>query len=373
MKRLCIILLIGCLLSISPVVAQGPHDLPPDVITSLQALIDSTVADPAVPGLVLWLDTPQGTFAGAGGLADLEAGTPMQPDDALRIGSITKMFTATIVLQLMEEGALSLDDPLGRWLPNVAERLPEGDRITLRQLLNHTSGIYNYREDAYFRHMAALPAAAQNLDRVWEPRELIDMALFHDPYFSPGAPGRWHYSNTNYTLLCMIIEAAGGTSVTEAYHRRIFEPLGLRHTYLADFEPPIIPPVHGYTLQHGDLFDVTRWNATESWCGGGLVSTAPDVITFAHALFSGALFSDAATLAEMLDFVEPIGGMAYGLGVAREGRGIVGHFGNVPGFAAQLMAVPRSDRVAIYIANTDSPPPALWAQLADAVRALLNE
>ena len=130
---------------------DDPQAFPPDVAAEIQAQMDDLTASGLPPGMVVWIDTPEYQFAGASGFADLTHDIPMPPEGAFRIGSITKMFTATVIIQLAEEGVLTLDDPLAQWLPDVADQLPNGDQITLRHLLTHTSGVFNIVEnEAYY-------------------------------------------------------------------------------------------------------------------------------------------------------------------------------------------------------------------------------
>lgn len=128
-----------------------PQAFPPDVVAEIQAEMDALTAGTMPPGMVAWIDAPEYQFAGASGSANLTDDTPMSPEGAFRIGSITKMFTAVVIMQLAEDGVLTLDDPLTLWLPEVAEQLPYGDQITLRHLLTHTSGLFNVVEhEAYY-------------------------------------------------------------------------------------------------------------------------------------------------------------------------------------------------------------------------------
>ena len=143
-------LLSGCTIPTPDASQTFPQAFPPDVVAEIQAAMDDLTASGLPPGMVVWIDTPEYRFAGASGFADLMNDTPMPPEGAFRIGSITKMFTATVIIQLAEEGVLTLDDPLALWLPEVAEQLPYGDQITLRHLLTHTSGLFNIVEhEAY--------------------------------------------------------------------------------------------------------------------------------------------------------------------------------------------------------------------------------
>ncbi|MCA9959712.1 MAG: beta-lactamase family protein, partial [Anaerolineales bacterium] len=135
----------------TPITQNDQQTLPSAVAVEIQAKMDALTAGALPPGMVVWIDAPGYRFEGASGSANLADGTPMSPEGAFRIGSITKMFTATVIMQLVEEGVLTLDDPLAQWLPEVAEELPYGDQITLRHLLTHTSGLFNVVEhESYY-------------------------------------------------------------------------------------------------------------------------------------------------------------------------------------------------------------------------------
>ena len=271
-----------------------PQAFPPDVAAQIQAAMDDLTATGLPPGMVVWIDAPDYRFAGASGLADLTDDTPMAPEGAFRIGSITKMFTATVIVQLAEDGVLTLDDPLAQWLPDVADQLPYGDQITLRHLLTHTSGIFSIVESEFY--FADIFSEAQidedtgvmSVDCVQrDPHDSLARYVYgQDADFAPGTS--WHYSNTNYTLLGMIIEKATEMPLAEAYRSHIYEPLGMESTFLDCYEDALIDVVHGYTGSGDTMTDLTELHESIGWSAGGLVSTAPDLIAFARGLFGGA-------------------------------------------------------------------------------------
>ena len=180
----------------------------------------------------------KGTWRGTTGRDDIMANTPMPRDGIFRIGSITKTFVATVYLELETEGKVSLNDKLARWVPDY----PDADRITMRQVMSHTAGIYNYSDNLVF-----LNAAIQHPTKVWTPRELIAYAASEMPYFPPGTG--YHYSNTDYVLTGMAVEAATGSTIDREIRARILDKLGLSTAFFAGAEPePKSPPllVHGY-------------------------------------------------------------------------------------------------------------------------------
>ncbi|MCC6613789.1 MAG: beta-lactamase family protein [Anaerolineae bacterium] len=338
---------------------DDPLAFPPDVVAEIQAEMDDLTASGLPPGMVVWIDAPEYQFAGASGYADLTNEVPMLPDGAFRIGSITKMFTATVIVQLAEDGVLNLDDPLALWLPEVADQLPNGDQITLRHLLTHTSGVFNIVEhEAYYADVfteASIDAEAGivTLDCVErDPYDTLARYVYgKDAYFEPGAG--WHYSNTNYALLGMVIEKTTAMPLAEAYRTHIYEPLGMESTFLDCYEDPVIDVVHGYTNLGGTTSDVTELHESIGWSAGGLVSTAPDLIAFARGLFSGALFDDPESLVEM---TTPAPGSSYGLGIMLQPASM-GHAGAIAGFRTLLNYAPEFDTVVVMLYNLDSAAP----------------
>lgn len=338
---------------------DGPQAFPPDVVAAIQAEMDGLTAGQLPPGMVVWIDGPGYQFEGASGLANLTDGSSMPPEGAFRIGSITKMFTAVVIVQLAEDGVLSLDDPLALWLPEVAEQLPYGDQITLRHLLTHTSGLFNVVEhEAYYADIFAEMVVDEatgsvTLDCVQrDPHDTLARYVYgKEAQFEPGA--QWRYSNTNYTLLGMVIEAAAEMPLAEAYRTHIYAPLGMTSTFLDCYEEPVIDIVHGYTGAGDEMADVTELHESIGWSAGGLVSTAPDLIAFARGLFGGALFDDPASLVAM---TTPAPGSSYGLGVMLQG-GYVGHAGGIAGFRSVLNYAPEFDTVVVILYNHDAAAP----------------
>ena len=225
------------------------------------------------PGAVVLVRRGAHTRRVARGYADRATRRPMRAGDRFRIGSLTKTFTATVVLQLAGEGRLGLDDTVERWLPGL---VPGGERITVRQLLNHTSGLFNYTDDEQ-----VLEGMLSDRRRAWSPRELVAIGTAHPPTFAPGT--RWAYSNTGYIVLGLIAEAVDGRPLATQLETRIFTPLKLRHTSF-DSEPQIAGRyAHGYFVGR----DVSVLNPTGAWAAGAMVSTAADVGRFYRALLGG--------------------------------------------------------------------------------------
>lgn len=356
--------------------AQGdPQASPTDVTAQIQAEMDELTAGEIPPGMVVWIDAPTYQFAGASGLANITADRPMIPDGGFRIGSITKMFTAVVILQMAEDGVLTLDDSLALWLPDVAEQLPYGDEITVRQLLAHTSGLFNVVEhEAYYADIFTAMVVDEttgnvSLDCVQrDPNDTLARYVYgQDAQFEPGT--QWRYSNTNYTLLGMIIEEAAAMPLAEAYNAHIYEPLGMTSTFLDCYEEARLDTVHGYSGVGEAMADVTELHESVGWAAGGLVSTAPDLVTFARGLFGGALFDNPDSLVLM---TTPAPNSTNGLGIMLQGDNMR-HAGGIAGFRSVLTYMPESDTVVVMLYNNDvADPEQGLANVLNPARSLLG-
>ncbi|WP_412078739.1 serine hydrolase domain-containing protein [Streptomyces xanthophaeus] len=289
---------------------------------ALQALVDQVVADPNPnPGAFLLARHGSDDRFGAAGVADRSAGTPMAPDLKFRTGSVTKTFTATVVLQLVAEHRLRLDDTVQSLLPDQVrtDNALSGAPITVRQLLNHTSGLYDYI-DGLLPHF-------RRLDQYWPRDQLISIGLAQPRYFP--APGtRFRYSNTNYLLLDLIVERITDRDLRTNLERRVFAPLGLRDTSYPLAQTAIGGAhVHGYAdlslllpnAPDPTRFDVTAFSPSEAGASGALVTTAADIARFYRALLQGRLLPPGLLHQMLTDTVPTTGSapptVAYGLGV----------------------------------------------------------
>ena len=321
-----------------------------------------TLVKAGAPGAVVYLRTPTATRSGAAGFADVTARTTMHASDRYRIASVSKAFVAVVVLQLEAEGKLDIDDPVDRWLPAL---VPNGRAITIRELLNHTSGLYDYTADLAFG-----AEVLANPSRQWTPSELAAVGLAHPPLFAPAA--NWSYSNTNYILLGLVAETVGGKPLGQLLQERIFSPLSLTSSSFPTGIELDSTFVHGYVrLAPGPLFDVTPvLSPSWAWAAGGIVSNAKDVTTFYRALFTGRLLP-AAQLTEMKTPSQVAG--TYGLGISTTyttcGR-VFGHEGNFPGWRNIAIATPNGKREAVVMVNVDETS-VRWDRLQAVVRTAL--
>ena len=328
-RRLSVLALAALLLLAAAAPAAGSQapsaELPRQ---QLQQLLEELVAT-GQPGAIGLARHGEETWRGASGLAILDPERPMRPGLRYKIGSITKTFTATVVLQLVGEHKLRLGDSVERWLPGL---VPNGDHITIRQLLQHTSGLFDYAEDPRI----AEPYLQGDLDFVWRPRQLVAIATEHPPLFPPGTS--WSYSNTGYVLLGLIIRAATDTSVQQQLQTRILRPLGLRHTSFPITNPHIAGPhAHGYQLgagPGGTPLDFTGLSPSWAWATGNMVSTVDDVARFHRALLRGRLLPPGL-LRAMQTTVDTGSGFRYGLGLVSielPCGTFWGHEGGLPGY-----------------------------------------
>ncbi|MBN1285553.1 MAG: beta-lactamase family protein, partial [Anaerolineae bacterium] len=313
----------------------------------LQALLDQYVA-PGDPAVVLLVSTTGDTWVGAAGLTDLDNETPVQPGDLFRIGSITKTFVATLTVQLAEEGKLALDDVIGERLPaDIASSIAYSDEITIRQLLNMTSGVFSYTESDAFND-----AVDADLSHPWTAEEVITYVYDEEPLFAPGAG--WYYSNSNYILLELIINEATGMTLADAMKQYIFDPLGMGASYIEMPDHFAEGMVRGYTGEGGDFEDITEENDGVGLGDGGIVTTAADLAKFPPALFEGKLVSES-TLAEMLQFEKDEDGAGYGLGVSElitdSGVRLLGHDGSTSGFIAEMWYSPDYETTIVALTN----------------------
>ncbi|MGZ0151648.1 serine hydrolase domain-containing protein [Kribbella sp. WER1] len=250
------------------------------------------------------------------------------PSGYFRIGSVTKTFVATVVLQLVDEGRVQLDKPIDRYLPGL---VPDGGRITVRQLLNHTSGIYDYAHDAGYSTNRRRGA---DRFRHYEPEQLLAVAFQHPPYFAPGAG--WHYSNTNYVIAGLLIEKLTGHPYGAEIRSRLLEPLHLTRTSVPGDRPGLPQPhAQGYAEADGRLVDATLMNPSLDGAAGEMISTTYDLNRFFDALLGGRLLSPAA-LGQMRGYVSATPLFDYGLGLQRFhlpcGTAVEGHSGELLGY-----------------------------------------
>ena len=317
------------------------------------------VVDAGSPGALVLVDDGSSRREEASGLAVLQGRVPLDIRDRFRVGSITKTFVAVVVLQLVDERRLKLGDTVERWLPGL---LPGGGRITVRQLLGHTSGLADYADDADFlRRTVAQP------QRRWTPRELVGVALARGPVARPGE--RFAYASTNYVLLGLVVERATGTNLERQLRRRIFAPLGLQDTSFAPGPRIQGHYAHGYAPSEYDGIvgslatarDRSTVGTSWAWAAGAIVSTASDLSRFLDALLRGRLLPPS-----LLELMRPAPGARYGLGLAAFHTPCgtaIGHTGALLGTVSAAWSTPDGRRRVVAMSNSFPLSPSAGAAL----------
>jgi D-alanyl-D-alanine carboxypeptidase len=299
-------------------------------------------------GMIARVDDGDEVTGVAVGLARLHPRRPIRIGDEVRVGSITKSMVATVTLQLVGEGRLHLGDTVEHWLPGL---VPGGDRTTIRMLLNHTSGIYNYTDDPNF-----VPTVIANPYRYWSPRELVKLATSHPAVFPPGTS--WSYSNTNYILIGLVLEKVTGLSIRTLLNRRVIKPLHLAHTFFATTGWFRGAYAHGYippSLSGDGYLDTSDWPPSWAWAAGAAVSNAPDLARFYTALLSGRLLEPwlLRQMTTTVDTGQP--GLRYGLGLFNRTTpcgSIWGHDGSIFGYISFAYTDRRGSRSSIVLLPT---------------------
>jgi D-alanyl-D-alanine carboxypeptidase len=348
---------------------RGSSALKPIDQTALQAVVDATAAELLVPGAMVILSTPEGEFTVSYGTTTLGATIPPRADTHFRIASNTKTMTAAVIGQLAQEGRLDLDDPVSKYVSGV----PDGDQITIADLLKMRSGLYNYTD---------APELSEILDRdptkVWTPDEVLAIAFKHPPYFPPGTA--FHYDNTNYALLGLIAEEReNGKPLARIFQDRLFGPLGMNDTALPASTSNTLPDPYSHGYMYGSsLFalvdeeyppdiqaaaragtlkpnDYTSQNPSYASAAGGAISTANDLVTWMQALVGGKVLN-ADYQRRWLDSLQPEDpskprGQQYGYGIAQLSFGknvIYFHGGEMPGYNS-FMGYDPANRLTLVV------------------------
>ncbi|MFF5497438.1 serine hydrolase domain-containing protein [Streptomyces aquilus] len=321
-----------------------PHALDPKLAARLDAAIEKVRRQAGIPGVVAGLWMPgKGSYVRATGVADKATGRPMTPDVFVRIGSETKTFTVTALLELVDDGLIGLDDPISRYVHGV----PRGHRITLRRLAEMRSGLYPYTADADFQH-----DLLSDPTRFFTPREVLAYGFKHKNTFAPGE--KFEYSNTNLVLLGLVVEKVSGRPLADFLEERVLRPARLSRTLLPrGFEFPR-PHPRGYTNQtlSGEVADSTDWNPSWAWAAGAMISDLHDLRRWAKIVATGTLLRPE-TQAQRLKML-PTGfpGTSYGLGILESG-GWIGHNGSIPGYETVTVYLPSKKATLVLMINTD--------------------
>lgn len=313
-----------------------------------QRLIDNA-ARVGVPGIVLYVQTWDGAvWSGAAGQTELENPQALTQDMSFRLHGLSMMPVAALALALVDDAKLGLDDRISKWIdPLVIQNLPNANEITIRDLISQTSGIREYFDEDFFYQVRLEPG------RKWFPDELVAHAAIGEPQAAPGGDVSY-FSNTNYTLLGLAIEKAGGATLATQLRTRIFEPLAMTSTksWEESGEPPL---VHGHVLMERYRIDVSDFDLSMFWGAGGLISTAEDVAKMTRGIFEGKILSSAgrALMAKSFRVLSDTE-LEYGYGTIRF-RSIdpapVGHVGEGAGFGTMTAWWPETGLIVVVLTN----------------------
>ncbi|MGH7746775.1 MAG: serine hydrolase domain-containing protein, partial [Candidatus Dormibacteria bacterium] len=279
------------------------------------------------------------------GTADPNTNQPMATNLYMRIGSLTKTFTVTAVLQLVDKGDVGLDDPIAKYLPTV----PGGDRVTVRDLADMRSGLPSYsKNDAWLDTWLANPTAP------WTPQQLVAYSYEEKPLFDPGTS--FEYSNTNTVLLGLLVEQVSHQPLDRYIQKHIVEPLHLTRTSFPTTAAFPSPHAQGYTNQTptGALTTATDWDPSWGWAAGAMISNVQDMGIWAKALATGSLLSKQ-TQAARLTFPELTKKAGYGVGITTV-NGWLGHTGSIPGYQTLVVYEPETQTSMVVLVNADIPP-----------------
>jgi len=336
------------LFTLTAIAQAADVPFPPPKRAAIDAALGKAFAASKAPGVVVGIWIPgEGSYVATRGVSDTKSKHPMRVTDPFRIGSITKTYTATLLLILADEKQLGLDDPVSKY----ATWVPNGDKITLRMLANMTAGLHSYTEDDAWVH-----TAFSNFKRVWTPRELVDVGIKHKPDFPPGQG--WHYSNTNYVLLGMILEQVTGKKIQTSFDEKMFKPLKLTQTSWPSGATLPKPYAHGTTVQTLDdkLDDATNRDPSWGFTAGELVSTMTDLRTWVVSYATGSLVSPEMQKQRLTWMTIPPNTpeRAYGIGIGID-HGWLGHTGELPGYNCSAFYLPDKQAVIVVMVNTDIP------------------
>ncbi|MFE9401710.1 serine hydrolase domain-containing protein [Streptomyces sp. NPDC006530] len=347
---------------------RSPGRLDPRLVARLDRTIEDVRHQANIPGVVVGLWMPgKGSYVRATGVANTETHRPMAADSYVRIGSETKTFTVTALLQLVDEHRVRLDDPIAKYVDGV----PNGDRITLRHLAEMRSGLFPYSSDPDFSH-----DLLSDPTRHFTPREVLTYGFKHDNTAAPGQ--QFQYCNSNLILLGLVIEKVTGHRLADVIHHRVLRPAHLDNTLFPHGPEFPVPHPRGYTDQtlSGEVTDATDWNPSWAWAAGAMISDLHDLRHWAEVVATGKLLSRETQAQRLKTLPTGFPGTSYGLGIL-ETNGWIGHNGSIPGYETVTVYLPSQKATLVIMINTDSThqgqePSTLLAQAITAVATPKN-
>lgn len=353
---------------LAALISLGGYVAPPvaaDPRATLTAAVEAKVAEMGVPGAIVGLSIPgEIDYLRAFGVGDVAAGTPMSVHNHTRIGSVTKTFTGTAILQLVDQGRVRLSDPISRYVEDV----PHGDAITLDQLGRMRSGLPNYTTtDSFLNRIFAESPAGPEAFAI-PPRQLLEWAFEQPMKFEPGA--QYEYSNTNTVLLGLVVQKVTGLSPADYLRQNVFGPAGLHQTSFPTSGLLPTPYTHGYTeTPDGRIVDTSLWNPSWTNTAGALVSTYTDLATWAAVLGRGTLLRPDTQAQRLSGGSVVAPGLTYAFAIFDE-NGWLGHDGNIPGYTTVAVYLPERDATLVVIVNSDVPLTNSAEQLAKTVTSI---
>ena len=341
--------------------AEAGAPLAAPTATRLDAAIGQAMTDASIPGAIVGIWGPAGDYVRAFGVADKVTHTPMQTDFYSRIGSVTKTFTVTAMLQLVDQGKLDLNDPISKYIPGV----PSGDQITLRELAQMRSGLVTFDDVEEFAN-----SYTADPHQSFTPTQLLGYALDTPLQFPPGT--QYQYSNTNTVLLGLVVEKQSGQSLPDYIGEHILSPLKMTHTSFPT--TTAFPDSHpqGYTALLGAERTATDWNPSWAWAAGNMISTLGDMRIWTYAVATGALLTPE-TQRQRLDTTVPMNPQKsafYGLGIFNA-AGWIGHSGSIFGYQTVALYLPQMQTTLVFFINADVPHEASTT-LARAITSLIS-
>jgi D-alanyl-D-alanine carboxypeptidase len=343
-----------------------------------QSLITDMTSNGVVGVTLSVYHTKTGMWMGASGKADLHNNIDMHSCNISRVGSTVKMFTAATVLKLAEEGKFNLDDKISSYLEgDVINKIENADKASIRQLLQHSSGIYNYIQNLKFQ-----TASLNDFIREWKPNELLNYAYNQKSYFKPDEDVR--YSNTGYVLLGLLIEKIEGKSFYKVFEEKLFYPLGLTMTKFASEDHIPKGTVRGYIDMYSNL-QVVESTYYSGWdyytADGGLISNPYDLSVFFRALMNGQIIN-SNSLSQMLTWKTPkepdsaFFPISYGLGIFKieTDKGIAYmHSGDAVGYYANMLYFPSDSTTIVYAVNSNYGKIDQFVSTKEAMEKIINE
>jgi D-alanyl-D-alanine carboxypeptidase len=350
-RRLCALLTASvlitafCVVSTASAATRSAAKLDAATRAELDKALDAAFAQVNAPGVIVGVRVGNRTWKASRGVSDTATNQPVALDEHTRIGSVTKTFTGTLILQLVDQGKLRLDDTIEKWFPE----LRDANRITVRELGDMSSGI-----DSYTSNPTLVNEYLANPTRAWTPEELVAAGTSLGRRFEPGQG--FFYSNTNFVMLGLIIEQVTNKPYPQVLQTKVLEPLNLCESSYPDTNRLPVPSWHGYTTQvsaNGQPVDSTNWSPTFAAMAGQIISNLDDVMTWAEAVGTGATLTRQTQDSRLQGNPASKSGVReYAFAIGKDNGWLV-HDGDIPGFNSQLAYFPKDDITLIVLANSD--------------------